>query len=190
MQDIQNIDEGRRRALLADQLRARRLEKDLSINELARLAGIAKSNLARLEAGDGNPSLETLWALSSALGVNVRELIDPEPARPRIHRASDEFDARAETADFAVRLLSTCPVGATRDLYRATFQPGSRKVSGPHPLGMIEHVIVISGKALIGPANAPETLATGDYMAFPAGQKHIYEALEADTTAIVIMENG
>lgn len=189
MQDLQNIDDAVRRASFAEQLRTHRLDRNLSINELARLAGIAKSNLARLEAGDGNPSLETLWALSAALGVNVRELIDPEPNRPRVHRVSNEFDAHAETADFAIRLLSTCPVGATRDLYRATLQPGSRKISDPHPLGTIEHVVVVSGKALIGPISAAETLSAGDYMTFSASQEHIYEALEPDTSAIIVMEN-
>lgn len=89
-------------------------------------------NLARLEAGDGNPSLETLWALSAALKINVRELIDTEPGGIRLSRAGQQFHAQAEAADFGVTLLSTCPVGANRDLYRAIFQRGNPKFSAPH----------------------------------------------------------
>lgn len=177
-----------RLASFADQLRARRLAKNLSINELARMAGIARSNLARLESGDGNPSLETIWALSSALGVNVRELIDPERSRPRIYRAGGEPDLHADAADFAVRLLSTCPIGATRDLYRATFQPGKERVSGPHPAGTVEHIVIVTGSARVGPRDSSEILRVGDYMTFSGDQAHVYQALENDTTAIIVME--
>ena len=49
----------------------------LSLTELAKRAGIAKSTLSQLENGTGNPSLETLWALGTALGVPLSRLIDP-----------------------------------------------------------------------------------------------------------------
>ena len=88
-----DVDDGRRQAV-AQRLKARRIEKGLSINELARQAGVAKSNLARLEAGDGNPSLETLWALSDALGINVRELIEPQAAGLRLMPAQQGFDSQ------------------------------------------------------------------------------------------------
>lgn len=186
--ETRQIAEGERRTAFARLLKARRLDKGLSINELARLAGIAKSNLARMESGDGNPSLETLWALSAALEVNVRDLIDPEPGGMRLLRAGQSFDAEAEAAEFGVRLLSTCPVGATRDIYRAVFQPGNAKVSEPHAAGTIEHVILVSGLAKVGPADTPETLLPGDYLSFSGSQRHMYEALKPDTTAIIIME--
>ena len=48
-------------------LRRERARAALSLTELARRAGIAKSTLSQLENGSGNPSLETLWALGTAL---------------------------------------------------------------------------------------------------------------------------
>jgi len=186
-------DDGRRQAV-AQRLKARRVEKGLSINELARQAGVAKSNLARLEAGDGNPSLETLWALSDALGINARELIEPQTAGLRLMPAQQGvdaqqgFDAEAEAARFGVTLLSTCPAGAMRDLYRAAFEPGPARLSEPHAEGTVEHVILLSGKARVGPVAAAKTLGPGDYVTFAANTRHVYEALEAGTTAIIVME--
>jgi transcriptional regulator with XRE-family HTH domain len=51
-------------------------EAGLSLTELARRAGIAKSTLSQLESGAGNPSVETLWALAVALGVPFSRLVD------------------------------------------------------------------------------------------------------------------
>ncbi|QCG67573.2 MULTISPECIES: helix-turn-helix domain-containing protein [Pseudomonas] len=38
----------------------------LSLTELAKRAGVAKSTLSQLESGIGNPSIETLWSLLNA----------------------------------------------------------------------------------------------------------------------------
>jgi len=182
------------REAFAQMLRAKRRLRGLSLSELARAAGIAKSNLSRLESGDGNPSLETLWALAAALDIAVSDLIAPGAGNARVVRLGEAVDARAdaraEAADYAVTLLSASPVGATRDLYRVTFRPGRPKLSEAHPAGTVEHVVLLSGRARIGPQAAPEILAPGDYLTFPAAQRHVYEALEADATALIVMEKG
>ncbi|STD24217.1 XRE family transcriptional regulator [Enterobacter asburiae] len=47
-------------SLIAKSLVRERLRTGLSLAEIARRAGIAKSTLSQLESGNGNPSLETL----------------------------------------------------------------------------------------------------------------------------------
>jgi transcriptional regulator with XRE-family HTH domain len=62
---------------------ARRLRaaQGLTLAEVARSAGISQGMLSRLETGDVSPSLETLAALSAALGSNVAALFrDGVPA--------------------------------------------------------------------------------------------------------------
>ena len=55
--------------IIAVSLRRERERAGLTLTELAKRAGIAKSTLSQLESGTGNPSVETLWALGVALGV-------------------------------------------------------------------------------------------------------------------------
>lgn len=182
--------DAKRRTAFAALLKEKRRAKELSINELAKIAGIAKSNLARLEAGEGNPSLETLWTLSRALEINVRDLIDPVSQATRFSRVGSDFEARSADADFGVKLLSTCPIGSVRDIYRAVLQPGQPKISEAHSHGIIEHVILVTGSARVGPLHKIETLGPGDYVTYSGNQPHIYEALAADTIAIIIMEEA
>lgn len=67
--------------LISVSIRRERERGGLSMAELARRAGIAKSTLSQLESGAGNPSVETLWALAVALNVPFSRLVDPR-ARP------------------------------------------------------------------------------------------------------------
>src|SRR5215831_14927860 len=67
--------------VIAASLRRERHRAGLSLTEVARRAGIAKSTLSQLESGTGNPSLETLWAICVALDAPFSRLLDP----PRPH---------------------------------------------------------------------------------------------------------
>ena len=61
--------------VIAQSLVRERTRAGLSLAEVARRAGIAKSTLSQLEAGNGNPSLETLWALCVALDIPFARLM-------------------------------------------------------------------------------------------------------------------
>jgi transcriptional regulator with XRE-family HTH domain len=65
---------------LADQIRTRRLARQLSLAELARQAGISKAYLYQLEKStEGhNPSAEILYRLAFALGTSVGELMEKD----------------------------------------------------------------------------------------------------------------
>ena len=67
---------------LAHALRRERERRGLSLSETAKRAGIGKSTLSQLEGGSGNPSVETLWALATALDVQLSQLLDPD--RPQM----------------------------------------------------------------------------------------------------------
>lgn len=169
-------------------LQRKRKDLNLSLGELARLADISKSNLSRLESGNGNPSLETMWALSKALNISVRELIDPNAGGVRFESGDHHSSALSETAEFSAALLSSCPIGATRDIYWVKLEPGQAKLSAPHGAGIIEHIILFEGRARIGPSKNPSLMARGDYLTFSGNQDHVYEALVQGTVAIVVME--
>ncbi len=75
------------RAAIATSVQRERHRVGVSLTELARRAGVAKSTVSQLESGTGNPSLETLWALAVALGVPLSQLIDPPTSPIQVIRA-------------------------------------------------------------------------------------------------------
>jgi transcriptional regulator with XRE-family HTH domain len=183
-------DSGLPLASLAAALRRERTRVGVSLTELARRAGIAKSTLSQLEAGSGNPSLETLWALSVALDVPFSQLLDPPAPRVHVIRAGDGPAVFAEEANYQATLLAASPSAARRDIYRVSAEPDTPRQSDPHMSGVIEHVVLTAGSALVGIASDPVQLGPGDYIAYPGDVAHVFQALTAGTTAVLVSEHN
>lgn len=171
--------------------RALRRERDragLSLTELARRAGIAKSTLSQLESGNGNPSVETLWALAVALGVPFSRVVDTETQPVRVIRAGEGPAVGSDQAQFTGTVLSTCPPGARRDIHLVTMEPGSDRQAEPHIPGTVEHNVVIAGRLRCGPLGEEIELGVGDYARYRADTPHTYRALEPNTATVMVME--
>lgn len=65
---------------------------------------------------------------------------------------------------------------------------GEARRSEPHSAGVMEHLILMSSRAHAGLSNETVELLAGDYMTYPADEPHIFEALEKETTAIIVVE--
>ncbi|WP_232663538.1 helix-turn-helix domain-containing protein [Pseudonocardia sp. TRM90224] len=173
---------------IARALRRERERHGISLTELARRAGIAKSTLSQLESGAGNPSVETLWALAVVLDVPFSRLVDP-PAEPvHVLRAGEGHAIPSEHAPFSGTLVSACPPGARRDLHVIAGEPGATREAHAHVRGTTEHLIVTAGRWLTGPVGAEVELGPGDYARFPGDQPHAYTALEPSSAAVLVME--
>ena len=140
--------------LIAAALRRERRRTGLSLTEVARRAGIAKSTLSQLESGVGNPSLETLWAICVALDVPFSRLLNPPRPHVQVIRADEGPTVSAAQANYQATLLAACPPGARRDVYRIAAEPGHTRASDPHMPGVTEHVVLSAGRATTSPTRA------------------------------------
>ncbi|MFE7269328.1 helix-turn-helix domain-containing protein [Streptomyces sp. NPDC057623] len=174
---------------IAASLRRERTRAGLSLSELAKRAGIAKSTLSQLEAGSGNPSVETLWALGVALGVPFSALVEPPSPTVQVIRAGEGPTVASERADYVATLLSASPPGARRDIYHLRAEPGAARESEPHIPGSVEHLIVSTGRLRAGPRGEAVELGPGDYMTYRGDVPHAYEALLPGTTFVLVMQH-
>ncbi|MGW5267470.1 helix-turn-helix domain-containing protein [Rhodococcus sp. NPDC003994] len=174
-------------AIAASLVRERR-RTGLSLAEVARRAGIAKSTLSQLESGTGNPSVETLWALSVTLDVPFARLVEPTRQEVRLVRRGEGPAIASDAAEYSATLLTSCPPNARRDVYLIAADPGSPRLSDPHMHGVVEHVVLGTGRARLGPVDDPVELLPGDYLSYPGDVPHVFEALEPGTTATMITE--
>lgn len=184
-----DTSEGAPLDVIATSLRRERERTGLSLTEVARRAGISKSTLSQLESATGNPSVETLWALGVALDVPFARLVEPSKPRVQVIRAGEGPGVPSERADYVATLLASCPPNARRDIYLITAQPGTPRESDPHMPGVVEHVVLGSGRALVGVLGDPVELGPGDYIAYPGDGAHVFQALEPDTFAVMASEH-
>src|SRR5215831_15189217 len=64
---------------IGERLRAERQRSGMTVREIARRVGVSPSLVSQIERGKVNPSVSTLWAMVTVLGLPMSELFS-EPA--------------------------------------------------------------------------------------------------------------
>jgi transcriptional regulator with XRE-family HTH domain len=168
-------------------VRRLRRNRGLSLVELGQHASVAKGTLTQLEAGRGNPTLETIQALGRALGVAVSDLVtEHADDAPVVVRADD--GVRVPEWPLDARLIHRShTTGAITELYRLSIEADQRVESPGHPYGVVEQVYVLAGTLTVGHADSPVTVGPHDFVRFPADRPHRYAAGDAPVTALLWM---
>src|SRR5690242_4882402 len=136
---------------------------DMSVLELSRRSGVARNTIAALERGEGNPTLETLYALADALGVALSDLLVAPAPVVSVVRAGE--GARVEGAALEAELLERIErPGWLGELYAIRIH--GRREAQPHPFGVEERLHLVSGSASVGPLSEPVALRAGDYAVY------------------------
>ncbi len=158
---------------------AARAGHGLSLGELARASGLSKTILARIERGEGNPSVETLWRVSQALRLPLGALL-ADDGGPRVDVIpSRSGEALRSEAGMRAWLVDADGRGHRSELYDLELPAGVDQRSGPHLPGTEEVVVVVTGTLLAGPVGEEARLAPGDAVRFAADVPHRYEAVDA-----------
>jgi transcriptional regulator with XRE-family HTH domain len=61
---------------MGNHIRSLRIENGFSQEDLANEADIPLSQIGRIERGETNPTISTLYVISEALGVELKKLVD------------------------------------------------------------------------------------------------------------------
>ncbi|MGD9514699.1 MULTISPECIES: helix-turn-helix domain-containing protein [Mycolicibacterium] len=150
---------------LGRNLRRIRTVHGLSSTELAGRANIARATLTAIEAGKGNPTVETLVALAGVLGVTTSELLeDDKPAALSIIRAEPTRDPRQV---MRLHFLRRFPLGpCVIDLSTFELDPNVGYRHDCEIEGSLVHLVLHRGELAIETDNDKETLSPGDYGCF------------------------
>ncbi len=172
--------------VLGVNLRARRDEQGISLSELARRSGIAKGTLSQLESGAGNPTIETVFSLSNALGVPVSALLSEPPASDLVLVRSADVEALSGAAVDLRMLRRLESPGSLFEVYDQRIRPGEVQHSSGHP--GTEHHVILTGRVRITARDRSQELGPGDYLAFRANGPHEYEALDGEVRSVLLLE--
>jgi transcriptional regulator with XRE-family HTH domain len=156
-------------------VRGHRVARSLSVAELARAAGLSKTILGTIEAGAGNPSVETLFRIARALDLPLGALL-AEPAAPRVRAIPKGSGDTLATGAGVARLLHADGRPRRSELLELTLDAGVEQVSDGHLPGTEELVLCLSGRLRAGPAGEEVALGAGDAVWFAADGPHRYLA--------------
>ena len=177
-------DPERRARAVGRNIHRLRAAAGLSLADLAAAGEISKTTLHGIEQGAGNPTLSTLWALATALGVPLGELLEPDETPVTVVRVGD--GPRADGEAVHARLLHRIALQGTVEVY-AVEVDAAEQASAAHLPGVEECLIVTGGSVRTGPSDGPVDLAEGDSVRFGAASPHVYRGLGPRNTALLLM---
>jgi transcriptional regulator with XRE-family HTH domain len=167
---------------IGSNLRRLRVERQLSLAELASQSHVAKATLATIEQGRGNPTIETLWALAIGLGVAFSDLMEqPEDVELAVVRADEGQHVVSGPLD--LRLLDRLERASLTEVFAFTLS--GRHEGLPHGAGIVERVFVTEGRLTAGPADDTTELGAGDFLRYPADRPHVYDG---DARGVLLVE--
>lgn len=175
---------------LSAHLRKWRLARGMSVSALAREAGIAKSTVSELERGHGNPSLDTLWALSRALNISLGSLFVSASGHGEVEvsRLADAPVMAHEGEDFVAQLMAGWRNLGEVELAVVSLAAGARRNSLGNAIGVVERALCVQGVVEVGPNERTKVLEVGDMLTFLAHQPHIYHALGGPARLVVVQQ--
>lgn len=151
-----------------------RKKRGLTLSGLAELSSVSKASISALENGQSNPTLETLWSLADALGVEFGALV------------GEGADLRLEESDgLSVQLVERSTSPQIVEVFKFNLAPNASRHAEPHPGGVIEHIVVLSGIMTAGPLGELIRLGPGQSHRFLADSPHLYQAGPEPCAAIV-----
>ena len=172
---------------LGPRIRALRLQRGLSLADLARATGVSEATMSRIETGASAASAPHLYSLAQELGVEIAALFarDAAQLRPGIR----SLTRAGEGESFASPRLEARLLNA--DLLHKAMTPFLNRVTAtnlPEVGGLAAHpgeewLYVLRGPLwLHSESHAPLCLNSGDSLYFDASTPHAYLA-ESDAGA-------
>jgi XRE family transcriptional regulator, regulator of sulfur utilization len=180
---------------IARNLRRWRMTREMTLSALAEQAGVAKSTVSLIERGQGNPSIDTVWALAAALGVPFASLFHDESPTDDVLVVRED-DGAVVAVDQAgldgdgmvIRHMLTRPGGSLVEVYTLVLDKGAVRHAEAHVSGLFEHITVSTGKVEISSETFREVLSQGDLISFRADRPHSYRVMEGPVRLVSVHE--
>ena len=175
--------DGERHVALGERLREERTERGISLRELARRLDVSPSLVSQIETGKIQPSVRTLYAMVSELGVSLDEVFDGGAAAKsgavQIDRAAGPVQRAAARAvidlEAGVRWerLTTENERDVEFLF-TVYPPGSESSAGD---ALVRHTgreygVVLSGRLGVTVGFEDYELGPGDSISFDSTVPH------------------
>jgi transcriptional regulator with XRE-family HTH domain len=174
---------------LSVNLRRLRTERGISMGDLSRASKVGKATLSKLESGEGNPTVETLWSLADALGVALSELLADTVADLHVLRPDDTV--WLSSREMAGRLVDRIVNRGVVEVWEARFlrgQPFRTDHVPGHVQGTREHWFIRSGHLRMGPQDGESVdLGPGDYVRFVIDRPFVFQALDGDVDLMMLV---
>jgi transcriptional regulator with XRE-family HTH domain len=160
---------------LGERVQSLRIDRGLTLRELADRSEVSVSMLSSVERGEKAPTVVVLDRIATGLDIPLVSLVaEPDAERVIVRRAADQ-DRVDETGGWQRTILTPVVPGVNFEWIRSTLPPGCDAGTFPaYAAGSHEFVAVASGTLTLTVGERELTLSAGDSVYFSADTPHGY----------------
>jgi len=152
-----------------------RKQRNLSLNDLARLSGVSRSMLSQIEIGRSVPSVIVLCKIARTFDVPMTAFLGPEVIARPVRLSADETPLRVSSDGKCVwRSLMQNKPGLKTEFYEVTLLGGAIEKVSSHPPGSKATLAVNEGSLVVALHGLRHLLVKGDVLEFQANKAHTY----------------
>lgn len=160
---------------IGQEIRRIRTEQKLSLEEAASLSGVSKAMLGQIERGESNPTISTLWKISSGLRVSLSSLLSLEEEEYEVQQIDQlPFVLSSDKKMQLVDVFAFNPISGFEYFY-ITLQPGGSHASTPHENASGEYILVTQGELTLVVEEKEFLLKAPAAIQFSPQKTHRYE---------------
>lgn len=161
---------------LGQEVRRRRKQAGLSVQDLADLAGLSRRMLTQIELGQANPSLVTVDKVARALGTDFAGLTrDTQPDPVSVNPPGTSMGVWSSSLGSRAALQVATQHQPAAELWEWSLQPGDRYDAEPDPAGSEELFLVLDGTLTLAVAgHAPVKVARGGSARLASDRQYSY----------------
>ncbi len=159
---------------VAETIKRLRRQKSLSLEELAQMSGVSRSMLSQIERDATNPTVATLWRITSALGISIDEVLGTKTHGVDVEVVPGHALPLIGSADglMRMRVLGPLSTAGTHEWYELSAQAGARLESKPHGAGTREHLFVTQGELTVSSGEVRRVVRAGELARYNADVPH------------------
>jgi transcriptional regulator with XRE-family HTH domain len=172
-------------------IRAMRIEKDMSLSQLALAASLDKGYLSRVERGLKVPSVAIILRISTVLEVSAAQLFGAAENHDLLFvtRAEDANELTADDGNYVMRLLTQSDTSSGLEVF--LMYPPVELADEPDAEHRGEELLfVVSGKVEIRFPDQNLVLGKGDSVQFPGPLRHQVRRLEENSCVLIAVSGS
>lgn len=159
---------------VAENLKAIRDKKHLSLDAVSTLSGVSKSMLGQIERGEVNPTISIVWKIANGLKVSFTSIVEHQEEDFVMIKKSQIEQLIEDDNKFINSPIFQFDDTHKFETFRVQILPGGHRESDAHFPGTEEFVTVYSGTIDITVGDEKFSLKEGDSVRYRADAPHSY----------------
>jgi transcriptional regulator with XRE-family HTH domain len=178
---------------MAERLRARRLQLDLSLGALAASSGVSKAMIAKVESRTSSPTAGVLGRLCAGLGITMSALMAAVECAEATLLEAEEQPSWSDS-DTGLERVAISPRTSFSDVEIARLRLAAGAVVDyptPPSVGFAQHIVGVTGSVRFTLGERGFDLGPGDCVAARIDRPTRFEALgPGPAEYLVVVERG